>query len=352
MFAQFSLPALLLLFVGAAGMVWGAGIWISNATDVLTAKLKLGEALGGLIFLAVATNLPEMAITFSAAREGRLGVAVGNLLGGIAIQTVVLALLDALGSRRKQPLTARVGSLSLVIEGVLVIALLSAVVMGVNLPASLIWARVTPGGVLILGLWIAGVWLIGKSRDGLPWKADGRDEPSAASDAPKPEHRWGTRRSVFLLAVGGALTLGGGVLLERAGDAIAGRLGLSGVLFGATALAAATAVPELSTGLASVKKGKDALAISDIFGGNAFLPVLFLLATVVSGKAVLPQADRSDVYLTALAILLTTVYVCGLLFRPKRRVLGMGIDSLVVAVLYVVGIIGLVALAQATSGTR
>jgi hypothetical protein len=67
-----------------------------------------------------------------------------------------------------------------------------------------------------------------------------------------------------------------------------------------------------------------------LFGGNAFLPVLFLFATVISGKAVLPQAHDTDIYLAGLAALLTSVYLAGLIFRPKRRLLGMGIDSLAV----------------------
>jgi len=136
-----------------------------------------------------------------------------------------------------------------------------------------------------------------------------------------------------------------GVMLEESGTAVAEHIGMSGVLFGATVLAAATSLPELSTGLASMKLHDYQLAVSDIFGGNAFLPVLFLLATLISGQAVLPHAQNTDIYLAALGILLTTVYICGLIFRPKRRLLGMGLDSLVVLILYAVAIAGLVAIA-------
>jgi len=136
-----------------------------------------------------------------------------------------------------------------------------------------------------------------------------------------------------------------GVVLERSGEAVATHIGLSGVLFGATILAAATSLPELSTGLTSVRNKDYQLAMSDIFGGNAFLPVLFLVASLISGKTVLPQAQATDIYLTALGIVLTLVYAAGLLFRPQRRIARMGVDSLTVLVLYVIGVAGLFAIA-------
>ncbi|WP_374102423.1 hypothetical protein [Arthrobacter sp. ISL-65] len=73
-----------------------------------------------------------------------------------------------------------------------------------------------------------------------------------------------------------------------------------------------------------MKQGDYKLAFSDIFGGNAFLPVLFLAAVLISGQPVLAQAHSTDIYLTALAILLTLIYALGLIFRPARKILGNG----------------------------
>ena len=159
-----------------------------------------------------------------------------------------------------------------------------------------------------------------------------------------PKKAMSTRKATVVFSVSALATLVAGVVLERAGDAASSQIGLSGVLFGATVLALATSLPEISTGLQAIRQGDDNLAISDIFGGNAFLPVLFLVATLISGTAVLPSANASDIYLTALAALLTLVYVVGLIFRPQRRILGMGVDSLVVLTLYVAGLGGLFAI--------
>lgn len=349
-----SLPGLLLIFAGAAAAIWVAGVQLSKQTNVLSTRLHLGAAVGGLIMLAIATNLPEIAIVASAAVSGNVSVAVGNILGGIAIQTVVLVALDAFGVRGKRPLTHQAASLVLVLEAALVVAVLAVVVAGSQLPAGLIVWRVTPGPVLIAVLWVAGLLLLQRAGRDLPWQESGEapdnQGPPKGHSQRKTEQDASSKgvstvKSATVFGVAALVTLVAGVVLERSGDGIAGDIGLSGVLFGATVLAAATSLPELSTGLTSVRQGDYQLAVSDIFGGNAFLPVLFLLATLLSGKAVLPQAQNSDIYLTALAMLLTLVYAAGLLFRPQRRLARMGIDSLVVLVLYAIGVIGLFAIA-------
>ena len=92
---------------------------LSKATDSLDRRLKLGDAVGGLILLAIAGTLPEIAIVASAAAAGHLDLAVGNLIGGIAIQTLVLVALDA-ATGLKRPLSFLVGSLIPVLEALIV----------------------------------------------------------------------------------------------------------------------------------------------------------------------------------------------------------------------------------------
>jgi cation:H+ antiporter len=353
--SSLSLPGLLLVFLAAAVAVWFAGIKLSDTTDVLSEHFGLGQALGGLIFLAIATNLPEIAITSSAALSQNLGIAIGNILGGIAIQTVVLVVLDVFGVKGRYPLTYRAASLDLVLEGVLLMAILTVALMGTQMPSWLVFVRVEPGSLLILVLWVVGIWLIGKARTDLPWHETGdapggQQEPHGTAKIKKRQDAQdkgiSVGRSAVVFGVSAVVTLVAGVLLEESGNEIAGDIGMTGVLFGSTFLAAATALPEVSTGLASIRLGDYKLSVSDIFGGNAFLPVLFLLAGLLSGVAPLPQAEKTDIYLTGLGALLTSVYIYGLIFRSRLRFLRMGVDSLMVLILYVIGIVGLIAVAH------
>ena len=107
---------------------------LSKATDALDVRLGLGEELGGLLLLALAGSLPEVAITVSAAAGGHLGLAAGNLIGGIAVQTMVLLICDAFAG--DSPLSFLVGALTPVLEGLLVMIVVCGVLMGALLNES------------------------------------------------------------------------------------------------------------------------------------------------------------------------------------------------------------------------
>ena len=165
-------PLLLLIFLAAAGATWAAGILLSKATDALDARLGLGDAIGGLILLSIAGSLPELAITISADSQGNLQLAAGNLIGGIAIQTMVLVLCDiAVGPQR--PLTYLVGRLTPVLEGLLVVILVAGVEMGALLKRSTaIGGVVNPASLGIVVVWIVGLYVIQREAKDPRWSIE------------------------------------------------------------------------------------------------------------------------------------------------------------------------------------
>ena len=343
----FASPLLVVVFVLAAAATWLAGIVLSKATDCLDARLGLGEELGGLLLLSVAGSLPELAITVSAAAGGHLGLAAGNLIGGIAVQTMVLVICDfAVG--RERPLTFLVGALSPVLEALLVTLVVSGVLMGALLPpTTAIGGVVSPASIGIVAVWTIGVYVINKVRKSPRWKISmegsqpGRLHRRDRVDRSHPFAKHSTLRVAGIFAAACAVILTCGVGLELAGNTLADRAGVNGVIFGATVLALATALPEISSGIAAVRLGDNALALGDIFGGNAFQLCLFLLADLVAGSPVLPQAGDLNAWLASLGVGLTAIYAMGVIIRPLRCFGRLGPDSILALVVFAVGLAGL-----------
>src|SRR5579884_1936335 len=253
-----SSPVLVIIFVAGAVATWVAGTALSRTTDVIDRRFGLGDALGGVVLLAVAGSLPELAITVSAAAKGNLALAAGNLIGGIAVQTMVLVICDAAASRT-QALTYLVGSLVPVLEGLLVVFVVSGVLMGSLLPESTRIGPISPASIAIVIAWVGGIYGRNLIRKAPRWHVEApgsrpgrrhhRQKHPAEQPTPITES---TRRAVIVFLVASAVTLLAGVVLEVAGSHLAGRAGINGVIFGATVLSVASALPEISSGVAAV----------------------------------------------------------------------------------------------------
>lgn len=343
-FNSFSSTLLVFVFLMSTIAIWISGIKLTRAIDAITEYFNLGEAFGGMVFLSIVTNLPEIAITAVAAYHRDYDIAISNLLGGIAIQTVVLVLIDIFGVGRSAPLTEKGHSKILIIEGAALIFVLSMVIIASQFPSTLFFARSTPFEWIILAIWLGTIYLTSQSLTKKRSTVLLHKEIKGTLRLPKSRFKGTINAALFVLIIGAIITLFAGWALEVTGEQLAKRWGMSGVLFGGTILALCTALPEISTGIASAKIRDYNMAVSDIFGGNTFLPVLFLMASLIGGDAILPNLKPSDIYLTVLGIILTGIYMIGMVVHSKRQICRMGIDSLVVVIVYLLGIWGLLAL--------
>jgi cation:H+ antiporter len=349
-----STPVVGAIFLAATAATWFAGLFLADSTDVLDDRFHLGEAIGGLILLGVAGTLPEVAITASAAIRGNLSIAVGNLLGGIAMQTLVLVLMD-LTSRSKTPLSSMSRVLEPIIEAEFVILLVSIALLGPLLPSTVAIGRMSPISILLVVVWVGGLIVLNRTKRSERWKAATEAvAPHMTLPSPEPAKRVrpdrfkdaSTRVTVAGFAVAATVTLVAGVALERSGTALADAWGINGVVFGATVLAAVTALPEISTGIRAVRLGRVGLAMGDIFGGNQVQMTLFLMADILAGKPVLSTATTGSAWLGGIGIVVTAVYALGLVVRPPKKLYGLGIDSWIVFLFYLFGVAGLVRISQ------
>lgn len=328
---------LILIFVGAAAGVWWAGVRLSNTTDVMNRRFGMSGAFGGVVLLAVSTNLPDIAVVTSSGVRGNIDLAIGNLLGSVALQTTVLVAMDFVGGGNGKPLTSRTKTLAPVVGAMMAITALSLVLLGSQMDA-MTYFRVEPIALVIFLTWIAGLFVIQRAGSGLPWNVDEHhDQESSEQPNNASESSTGKTTALFLFAA--LITMAGGVLLELSSSAIASSMGIRSVIFGGTILALATSIPDLSTGYQAIRLGEYQLVVTKEFGSNMFLTSLLLLAGIVSGTAVVSGIGSTSIAFAALSVVLSSIYVVGLILRDDRMVFRVGVDSLIVLVTYIIGVV-------------
>lgn len=340
-----SFSIILIIFLIASAATWIAGVTLAKATDTLDTRFKIGDALGGLVLLGIAGSLPEIAVVYSAARDGHIPVIIGNLIGGISIQTLIIVIFD-LASRGKRPLSYLAGTIVLSFETIFAMVIAAITIIGIFIPKTLTIHHLNPMSILLLPVWIIGLFLINHARKNPAYnKVANQADPGRGHHQrrKKENHPFFADKStwhvglVFLIA--SVITLIAGVFLEKSGSQLADKLGIGSGLFAATIMALVTALPEISTGLESILIGDNQLAISDIMGGNAFMLVIFLIADLVALKPVLSYSGHGDIIMAILGILMMAVYAVSYIRRPQKRYFRMGIDSIFVILLYIAGLL-------------
>lgn len=336
----------MVLFLVAAYAVWLAGTHLAVSAEELSDRKKLGKNVMGLVFLASATELPEVVTTLFAAASNDAHLLLNNMFGGIALQTALLAIADIVAV--KVAITRFPRKPTPVLEGVLLILILSLLLGAIQLGDYAIFFHIGLGSILLAA---AYVWIIAflSAQDereiwlpvDLPDLPPGLERPKLLVEANNASER----ALVVRFALSSLTILVFGVLLVTTAEALAQQTGLGTSFIGATLLAGSTSLPELSTTVMAVRLRSFTMAISNIFGSNLIMVLLILPADIFyTGGPLLQHADRSASFALVCGLVVTAIYVVGLLVRSSQKIFGMGYDSAAVLCVYFISLFGLYAL--------
>ncbi len=333
---------------GALFILGGIAIWIAGArlalyADAIAEVTGIGRAFLGMVLLAGITELPECVTSISAIAGGNAPLAVNNLFGGIVMQTAILAVADA--SFGKNPLSFFTPKPELLLQGVLLIILLAVVLAGIEAGDHVLFAGIGIWTSIVFGLYLASIWMVAHFEAGKHWRPV--DFPDALRESVKTQPltkkpSLSLRRLWLAIATSSFVVLVTGALLVSTAEAIALQTNLGSSFVGATLLAGTTSLPELSTTIGAVKLRAYSMAFANIFGSNAIMVVLLFATDAFHSEGpILNSVDRSAAFAATMGIVVTGVYLAGLIMRRHKAFLRMGFDSWSVMAIYALTIAGL-----------
>jgi cation:H+ antiporter len=325
------------LFILIAGIVWKTGFKLSVYAEIISDRTNTSKVLMGFVFLAVATQLPEIVTNSTAALQGKSALLLNSMFGGIVMQTAVLFFADI--SVMQHTLTYYAYNSANQLQGTMLVLALSIALVITKLGDIEVVYHIGLGAISMALLYLLTLFLLSHYEKNSQWKAIQVPEDTK-EDIKKTlvsGNESTSTKTLILRSLGLALIiLVSGVLLVQFADTIATQSGLGTSFIGASLLALSTSLPELSTAIAAVRLGSANMAISDIFGSNLIMIFLLLPSDTLYQKGLLlNQTDDSAQIALLAGIIVTVIYLLGLQMRSSKKIFGAGLDSWLVLTTYI-----------------
>ncbi|MEO8140077.1 MAG: calcium/sodium antiporter [Gemmatimonadota bacterium] len=252
------MPPAVLIVVGLLLLAAGGELLVRGATAVAR-QVGVTPAVIGLTIVAIGTSLPELVVSFLAARAGQQDIAVGNIVG-----SNIFNILGVLG------ITALIAVIP--VEGTAV--KVEWPFMFLASCAVVVFARDgiidrLEGGLMLAAYVVFTVFMIRLAR-----QAVFGAEREAFERAIVGRTLWTTAAaaglSVAAIVAGLALLGGGGRLLVTGAIDLARMAGLSERVIGLTIVAVGTSTPEIAASVVAALRGRTDVAVANVIGSNIF----------------------------------------------------------------------------------
>jgi len=313
-------------FLFCALLIIVFGYKLSETAERIVSAGRLSEGLMGVLVLAAITSFPEMWTSIgSAAKMNAPNLAVGNLVGSVMFNLMIIAALDfkigktsMLSSVKRYHLLTCAFSLALL--GI-VLASLGLKAAG-GLSAGLFGIGVE--GYLILFLYLSGLHYISK--------ASAKEHATAAKAGNDLMNMY------ILLCVCAGVIITCGLWLASLGKRIVDVYGLNEMYFGTMVMGFTTSLPEIIVSIFCISAGSADMAVANILGSNLFNIAIIPVADLLYRKGyVLSAVSSLHIYSSALAIILTMIVFGSILYRPKKSFWRLGPGTIILILIFFLG---------------
>jgi cation:H+ antiporter len=334
-----SLSSSIAAFAMAAIVIAVCGVGLSITADRLADRTGWGEALLGGLLLAGVTSLPDFAATLTAAADGFASLAMGNILGSLAVNLAFLGVGDLV--YRRANLEHAAASSSNLLQAALLIPLLLMPLLAMTTPEVDFWG-VHPASPLLLLAYLYGYRMVRQNQRVPMWRPTRTAQ--TVKDDPDAEARPGESLPGLWLLFGALAIVTGvsGWILMNAAETIVATTPLSETVVGTLFTAVFTSMPELVTTIAAIRYGALTLAVSNIIGTNCFNVVVIAVADVTyrDGSIYHAVTGQHLLWLT-LATLMASILLLGLLRRERYGIGRIGFESFLILMIYLAAAVSL-----------
>lgn len=321
------LAVLLGLVAGAAGVVY-AGIVLAKSADVIATKTGLGGLWLGMVLLAFATSLPELATAAVTVLIDAPDLAAGNLFGSNMANMLILAALNLVPGSA----VFRRASLDQALSATLAISLTAMAAGFVLLATPLAIGRFGPGSVLLITTYLVGSRAILRHTTA----GDGGGEAAPDDDAGPG---WSLRKAAGIFLVGTVVVTVSAPVFGLAAEGAVELTGLTESFVGVIVLGVATSLPEVVTSLAALRIGAHDLAVGNLFGSNAINMVMFVPLDLLTPGSILAAVDPVHAFVGLASILMMGLALGAIALRSRRPLSLLEPSSGLIILTYIVAVV-------------
>jgi cation:H+ antiporter len=270
------LPVWLLLAVIAVSVVVlskGAD-WMIDGVVNLARRTGLPKIVIGATIVSLGTTTPEAIVSVTAAFMGNAGLALGNGVGSIIADTgLILGLTCMLAAVPVNHfILSRMGWVQVGSATLLVVLSLGVAAFSDATPMLPRWVGVFFLILLAGYMYVSYLWARQGSLELLATETTLDDTPIPALSL-----------SLVMIAGGLSLVIVAARILVPAASELAVRIGVPDDVIAATLVALGTSLPELTTAIASVRKGHPEITLGNVVGADV-LNCLFVIGAAATAR--------------------------------------------------------------------